>query len=261
MTNNSSIVKGEGLGQEQRTVRLSYRLEMAHFETKAILNHINKVYQPFFDNPSSMKPGQILFAVVSVENPVKEKLSGCQMKTLIFTLDATDDALSVRERKGMIALCGHRLHRIAAEAFQQDDLLSIEAIVNRVLNGCERTLIRDIKTLKDAGICRSLRSTIKDIGRTISHREMIVKRWLSGIEFSDIARKANHGTGAIANCVEKFKRMICLAKDNHEIKTFAFPVKISVNIAQQYYGFSPRIGAFFSAEGSKNNFNFNTIRL
>jgi len=239
MVNNSSIGKWERLRQKQQDVqfvnRLQAGLNCSPFEAKAILNCVYDVYQPFFDNSASMKPGQILFEVVSVENPAKEKLSDCQMKTVILTLDAGADDLSVREEKGVIGLRRHRLQRIAIEAFQQGGLLTVEDIANRLLNCGERTLIRDIKALKDKGVCLPLRSTIKDMGRAISHREMIVKRWLLGMEFSEISRQTNHSIEAIANYVEKFKRVICLAKDNHEISTIAFLVKISVNLAQQYY--------------------------
>jgi len=114
-------------------------------------------------------------------------------------------------------------------------LLTVEDIANRLLNCGERTVTRDIKALKDKGICLPLRSIIRDMGRSISHREMIVKRWLLGMEFSEIARQTNHSIEAIANYIEKFKRVICLAKDNHEISTIAFLVKISVSLAQQYY--------------------------
>jgi hypothetical protein len=141
----------------------------------------------------------------------------------------------VRECEGVIGLRRHRLQRIAIEAFQQGGLLTVEDIANRLLNCGERTLTRDIKALKDNGISLPLRSTIKDMGRAVSHREMIVKRWLLGMEFSDISRQTNHSIEAIANYIEKFKRVICLAKDNHEITTIAFLVKISASLAQQYY--------------------------
>jgi hypothetical protein len=74
-----------------------------------------------------------------------------------------------------------------------------------------------------------------EAGRSLSHRQMIVKRWLWGMKFSEISRQTNHSIEAIANYVEKFKRGICLAKDNHEINTIAFLVKISASLAQQYY--------------------------
>jgi transposase len=150
-------------------------------------------------------------------------------------LDSGADDLAVREKEGVIGLRRHRLERIANEAFQQGGLLTVEDIANRLLNCGERTVTRDIKALKDKGICLPLRSIIRDMGRSLSHREMIVKYWLLGMEFSEISRRTNHSIEAIANYVEKFKRVICLAKDNHEISTIAFLVKISVSLAQQYY--------------------------
>jgi len=239
MINNSSITKFERLRQKQQDVQFTNQLQAglncSFFESKAILNCVYEVYQPFFDNSASMKPGQILFEVVSVENSAKKKLSACQMKSVVLTLDAGISDLSVRQESGVIGLRRHRLERIANECFQQGGLLTVEDIANRLLNCGERTLVRDIKALKEQGICLPLRSTIKDMGRSISHREMIVKCWLQGMELSLISRQTNHSIEAIANYVEKFKRVICLAKDNHEIATIAFLVKISVTLAQQYY--------------------------
>ena len=239
MINNSSIGKWERLSQKQQDVQFVNRLQAgmncSPFEAKAILNCVYEVYQPFFDNSSSMKPGQILFEVVSVENSAKEKLSDCQMKTVVLTLDDGQADLSVRQNKGVIGLRRHRLQRIATEAFQQGGLLTVEDIANRLLNCGERTVTRDIKTFRDIGISLPLRSTIKDMGRSITHRELIVKHWLGGMEFSEISRRTNHSIEAIASYVEKFRRVICLAKDNHEISTIAFLVKISAKLAQQYY--------------------------
>ena len=239
MINNSSITKFERLRQKQQDVQFTNQLQAglncSPFESKAILNCVYEVYQPFFDNSASMKPGQILFEVVSVENSAKKKLSACQMKSVVLTLDAGTSDLLVRQESGVIGLRRHRLERIANECFQQGGLLTVEDIANRLLNCGERTLVRDIKALKEQGVCLPLRSTIKDMGRSISHREMIVKYWLQGMEFSLISRQTNHSIEASANYVEKFKRVICLAKDNHEISTIAFLVKISVNLVQQYY--------------------------
>jgi transposase len=239
MINNSSLSKWERLRQKQQDVQFINRLQAgmncSPFEAKAILNCVYEVYQPYFDNTASMRPGQVLFEVVSIENSAKEKLSNCQMKTVVLTLDSGADDLAVREKEGVIGLRRHRLERIANEAFQQGGLLTVEDIANRLLNCGERTVTRDINALKDKGISLPLRSVIRDMGRSISHREMIVKYWLLGMEFSEITRRTNHSIEAIANYVEKFKRVICLAKDNHQIATVAFLVKISVSLAQQYY--------------------------
>ena len=64
------------------------------------------------------------------------------------------------------------------EAFQQGGLLTVEDLANRLLNCGQRTLSRDLKALKARQITLPLRSTIKDMGRAISHRTLIVQQWL-----------------------------------------------------------------------------------
>lgn len=239
MINNSSLHKWDRLKQKQLDTQFINRLQAgmncSMFEAKAILNAVYEVYQPFFDNSAGLRPGQICFEVVTIENSPKTKLKDCQMKTVILTLDAGAEDLEVRRGRDVTGLRRHRLCRISHEAFQQGGLLTVEDLANRLLNCGERTLVRDIKALKQEGIILPLRSTIKDMGRAITHRELIVKEWLEGKEFSQIARSCSHSIDAIANYVDKFRRVVCLAKDNHEIKTIAFLVKISESLAQQYY--------------------------
>jgi DNA-directed RNA polymerase specialized sigma24 family protein len=57
----------------------------------------------------------------------------------------------------------------------------------------------------------ALRSTIKDMGRSISHRAMIVEQWLKGKEYSEISRNTHHSVAAVKNYIQKFKRVVGLA--------------------------------------------------
>lgn len=239
MVNNSSLQKWERLKQKQLDTQfintLSQGMNCSMFEAKAILNAVYEVYHPFFDNSSTMRPGQILFEVVSVENGPQKKLSDCKMVSVILTLDAGGKDLAIRQERGVIGLRRHRLQRITNEAFQQGGLLTVEDIANRLFNCGEKTLSRDIKAFKEQSIVLPLRSTIKDMGKSITHRTLIIKEWLLGKEYSEIARKTNHSIEAVANYVDKFKRVVCLAKDNHEINTIAFLVKLSPSLTGQYY--------------------------
>jgi hypothetical protein len=157
------------------------------------------------------------------------------MVSVILTLDAGEEDLQVKEHQGVQGLRRHRLQRIVNEAFQQGGLLTVEDIANRLLNCGERTICRDIKAFKDQDIVLPLRSVIRDMGKSVTHRSMIVKEWLSGKEYTEIARATNHSIDAVANYVDKFKRVICLAKSNYEIKTIAFLVKLSPSLTQEYY--------------------------
>ena len=239
MINNSSKHKWERLQQKEldgQFVNAIIRgMNCSEFEAKGILNTVYEVYKPFFDESASLLPGQMLFEAVSIENGPKEKLSECNMITLTLTVDAGSGDLKIRETEGVIGLRLHRLQRICNEAFQQGGLLTVEDIANRLLNCGERTVCRDIKTLKDKGIVLPMRSTIKDMGRTLTHRVIIVKEWLLGKEYSSIARKTNHSIESVKNYIDKFKRVICLAKENYEFHTIAFLVKLSKPLVEEYY--------------------------
>lgn len=239
MINNSSLQKWDRLQQKQLDTQfinaLIQGMNCSMFEAKAIMNAVYEVYHPFFDNAASMKPGQILFEVVSIENGPTKKLSECKMISVVLTLDAGKDDLEVKRQQGVIGLRRHRFQRIANEAFQQGGVLTVEDVANRLLNCGERTLCRDIKAFKDQGIVLPLRSIIKDMGKSITHRALIVKEWLLGREYSEIAKRTNHSIEAVSNYIDKFKRVICLAKDNHEVNTIAFLVKLSPQLTQEFY--------------------------
>jgi hypothetical protein len=239
MINNSSMQKWDRLKQKQLDTQfvnsLIQGMNCSQFEAKAILNAVYQTYQPFFDNSGAMKPGQILFEVVSIESGAQKKLSECKMVSVILTLDAGEEDLLIKEQQGVQGLRQHRLQRVVNEAFQQGGLLTVEDIANRLLNCGERTVCRDIKAFKDQDIVLPLRSTIRDMGKSITHRALIVKEWLLGNEYTEIARKTHHSIDAVANYIDKFKRVVCLAKNNYELKTVAFLVKLSPSLTEEYY--------------------------
>ena len=89
------------------------------FEAKAIMNCGYETYQPFFDNASAMKPVQVLFEAVSIENRPQIRLSECKMVSVILTLDAGEEDLEIRQHSGATGMRRHRFQSIANEAFQQ----------------------------------------------------------------------------------------------------------------------------------------------
>ncbi len=239
MINNSSLQKWDRLKQKQLDNQFINEIKVgmscSDFEAKGILNKVYDVYQPFFDNSGSLRSGQILFQVVSVEAGVSRKLSECPQKTVVLTLDYGEEDLIVREKEGVDGLRRYRLLRICEEAFQQGGILTVEDIANRLLNCGQATISRDIKAFKDQGIILPLRSTIKDMGRSLSHRTMIVKEWLLGNEYYKISKKTHHSIQSVKNYVDKFKRVISLAKENYDFHTIAFLIKLSSPLVEEYY--------------------------
>lgn len=238
MINNSTPGKWDRLMSKQLDSQFQndiiHGLNCSPFEAKAILDTVHKVYSDFFNTSGALRPGQIQFVVTGIENGPSKCLKEAQMVTVTLTLDAGNEDLEIKKENGVIALRRHRLQRICNEVIMQGGVLTVEDLANRILNCGERTLVRDIKALKDEGIILPLRSTIKDMGRSLSHRVIIVEKWLNGFEYSQISKSTNHSINAVANYIRKFKQVISLAEENYEVHTIAFLAQISRPLTEEY---------------------------
>jgi hypothetical protein len=238
MKNNTSLQKWNRLrvknldSQFEREILTG--LDCSPIEAKALVDVVHRIYGRYFDTSGTQKPGQILFEVISETSSPPTSLKESPLVEVLLTLDAGLEDLDIKERLGVTALRRHRLQRISIEAYQQGGLLTVEDIANRLLNCGERTISRDISALKERGIILPLRSTVKDMGRSISHRVSIVKQYLLGKEYSEIGRITNHSVMSVGNYIEKFKRVIALLNDGYNKKTISFLVKLSNPLVEEY---------------------------
>jgi len=239
MINNSSLKKWERLSQKHLDQQFRHEivegLQCSPFEASAIMDTVYQVYAPYFETSGTLKPGQILFQVVSVEAPANKPLSDCKQVTVTLTLDGGMEDLEVRKSGGVPALRRHRIERMCTEAFQQGGLLTVEDLANRLLNCGQRTLARDLQVFWRKKVVLPLRSTIKDMGRSISHRELIIEQWLKGKEYSEISGDTHHSVRSVQNYVSKFKRVIALAQEGYDVHTIAFLVKLSAPLVESYH--------------------------
>jgi hypothetical protein len=238
MINNSSLQKWDRLQRKQLSQQFVSQiitgLNCSPFEAAAVLETVEQVYGSYFQNNGTLKPGQLLMTVVSASAPPQLPLAECPMVSVRLTLDAEQEDLAVRQQQGLIALRQHRLERLCREAYQQGGLLTLEDLAYRLLNTSVRTLSRDLAALRRQEIILPLRSTIKDMGRSITHRVLIVKQWLQGRSYSEIARSCCHSVDAVGNYVEKFKRVVMLSHQSFETASIGFVVRLSVGLVEEY---------------------------
>lgn len=239
MINNTSPGRWDRLSQKQLDTQFSNEiirgLQCSPFEAGGILEAVYRVYSPLFETSGALKPGQILFQAVCLEASPAAPLSECPQLTVTLTLDGGAEDLEVRREGGVEALRRHRLQRMAVEAFQQGGLLTLEDLAYRLLNCGLRTLSRDLTALRRGGVTLPLRSTVKDMGRSISHREEIVRQWLRGKEYSEAARDTCHSVASVRNYVGKFKRAVALMHEGYDVHTIGFLVKLSPPLVEAYH--------------------------
>lgn len=238
MLNNSSHQKWARL--EKKSLDNQFMNEIisgmncSPFEAKAALDTVHKVYGDFFETAESLAPGKTKFIVVSAEDSPAKSLKEAKKVSVVLTINDDGEDLGTKQKGGCVRLRQHRLQRICNEAFMQGGLLTVEDIANRIFCCGERTIVRDLQELREQGVFVPLRSTIKDMGRTLSHRSLIVGKWVQGHEYSEIARETNHSVSAVSNYVHKFKQAVALMKDGYDVHTIAFLVKVSKRLAEEY---------------------------
>lgn len=209
-------------------------LDCSRFEAQAILETVYKVFGPYFDSSPTLKPGQVLFTAISEDTAPNVQLNHARYVTVALTLDAGSDDLHIRRELGVPGLRRARMQRMSIEAFQQGGLLTVEDLAHRLLNCGERTISRDLAELENEGILLPLRSMVKDMGRALSHRELIIAQWLAGKEYSEIAHATHHSIAAVQNYVHAFKRIAALVDEGYDVHTISFLVKVSASLAEAY---------------------------
>lgn len=211
-------------------------LDCSFFEAKALVQIVKQVYFPFFQDNSveCMRPGQFIVQAIDLDEPAGKPIMKCKFKNIILTLDNGADDLNLRQCKGIVVLRRERIKRVAREAFEQGCILTAEDLAYKILNAGYRTIVRDLEALRKSGSFIPLRSTQKDIGRTTTHKEQIVRLWLQGYEPAYISRAANHSVEAVSKYLEPFKRVTALTLEGRDKTSIAFLVGISKNLVDKY---------------------------
>ncbi len=238
MINNTSFEKWQRLAQKKLDQQFKQRmiegLNCSLFEATAIVDAMHEIYDTYMQASTDVESGQMRLTVVSEEAPPNKKLSESKQVTVVLTIYDAEKDLQIKKEGGSVALRRHRIRRLCREAYQQGGLLTVEDLANRLLGCGERTISRDLQALREEGVVPPLRSTVKDMGRAVSHRELIVEKWLEGKEYTEIARESYHNIDAVQNYVSKFKKTLVLTHEGFDPEDIAFVVGLSKKLVKSF---------------------------
>ena len=212
---------------------IMHGMNCSPFEAQAICEKVQEVYAPLMETTEALKPGQLRLSVIAATVAPNTPLAQAQQCLVTLTLDAGAEDRDIRQQGGVIALRRHRFVRVCEEAFQQGGLLTLEAIAD-LFNCAVRTLVDDLAAVRSQGNTPPLRSTVKDMGRAITHRRLIVEKWLAGQEYTEIARASYHSVASVANYVDKFKRCAALFAAEFDVDTVALVARLSPSLVRAY---------------------------
>jgi hypothetical protein len=226
-------LRAKNLDQQFRN-RIEHGMGCSPFVSESICTVVKEIYMPLLNSPSNLQPGQMLLTCLNQSNGPAVPVKDAKMTTVTLTIDGGAQDIDIRTKHGIEALRQHRILRLCAEAHSQGGLLTVEDLAHRIFNIGERTIHRDLAILRNKNEWPALRSTIKDIGRTVTHRALLIRHWLTGDELSDLQRKYNHSLSAIENYISTFKRVVVLQHQNYSVEDSAYLLKISQALVTAY---------------------------
>jgi hypothetical protein len=207
------------------------------FETKAIVNVLHEVFDPFLDQAGALAPpGKITLVAVSAEEPAGKSVAACAKVTVCLSLHRGADDDRLLADQGPTAWRRARLPDLCQQALAQGALLTREDLAHHVFFVGARTISRDLAALRQQQPepVLPLRSTVQDIGPLLSHRVQIVRLALEGKTTSQICDIMRHSPSAVANYLTTFTRCLWLERQGLQVGQIAFLVRRGKKLVRQY---------------------------
>ena len=175
--------------------------------------------------------GEMTFLAVSTDAPPGRALAACEQVRVSLTLDSPDDLEALRQ--GVAALRRTKIQRFTREARDQGALLTQEDLA-RLLCCSRSTIKRDIAHLRGEGVDVPTRGQMKDVGRGLSHKTLIVRDWLAGYSFSEIERRRRQTLPSIKRYCRDYQRVTRLHTDDLTVEEIRVTTGLSARLIREY---------------------------
>jgi hypothetical protein len=219
--------------------QLQNEFDCSPFESRAILDTMHATFEPVWQSPANLKPGQMCVLAIAANEPPGKPLVECQFKPIVITLHSSEDETfrqTLSGRQVIPELRRAKLCRIAAEAVAQDAYLTVEDVANRILHCGERTLEHDLQVLRQHGQVVPLRGQQADIGRGVSHKVQVVALALQRKLPSEIARRLHHDLRSVERYLADFAAIARLLAEGWPVETISFVRRVSLALVREYQG-------------------------
>ena len=153
--------------------------------------------------------GQITYQAIDIDEPPGKPLEGCRKVAVQLTVFDQADA-EVLAREGPVGLRRVRVYRLVNEALMQGGALSQEDLACLLGIGL-RSVKRIFAHYRQKGIRLPSRGELKDMGRGVSHKVPVIRRYVQDLSLSEISRAlGDHGIQSMARYLRHFALVMIL---------------------------------------------------
>lgn len=179
------------------------------------------------------QPGQVTYMAIAFDEPPGKPLRLCRRVPVHLTLLADEDG-QVWAKDGPIALRQIRVHRLTYEALMQGGALSQEDLAC-LLNVSLKTIKRIFAFYRNDDQRLPSRGEIQDMGRGVSHKLPIIRKYIQDLSFSRISLElGRHGIASMARYLRHFALVMILEDRGLAPAQMQSIINISENLIDQY---------------------------
>lgn len=179
------------------------------------------------------QPGQITYQAIAVDEPPGKALRACRKVAVHLTVFAPEDG-QTWAGAGAEALRRERVRRLVYEALVQGGALSQEDIAC-ILSIGRKTVQRIFAWYREQGQRLPSRGEIQDMGRGVSHKVPVIRRYVQDLSFTHISRElGNHGIDSMARYLRHFALVMVLEVRGLSPEQMQSVIGISSNLVNEY---------------------------
>jgi biotin operon repressor len=177
--------------------------------------------------------GQITYQAIDIGEPPGKPLEDCRKVAVQLTLFDQADA-ELLARAGPVGLRRVRVYRLVNESLMQGGALSQEDLAC-LLGISLRSIKRIFAHYRQQGIPLPSRGELKDMGRGVSHKIPVIRRYVQDFSLSEISRAlGDHGIQSMARYLRHFALVLILEDRGLSPEQMQSVIGISSNLIEQY---------------------------
>ena len=206
----SSAPSGKGIhGAIKHLLEEQYAFVGGDRVQDMLIEDLIQIFQQYSRDPWNLEVGQTLwFAVHMDEKPGPGKtLSKMRDVPTILSITHEEDKQMRINGYSHQEIRRYRVARLLKEAYAQKGVLT-QADVAELIGVSAGTIGKDIKSYQsEQGIILPYRGTIHDIGPSLTHKKVIIEKFIQGIPTPDISRMTQHTEEACDRYIKAFKKV------------------------------------------------------
>ncbi len=196
-----------------------------------------ELFEQYAPDWEKIQPQQIVWlAVDASDGPAYSKtVADILHKSVILDLWNREEIEQLADGAKAKTLLPQRVARLCQQTYQQGGLRTMTDL--SLLLGVSNSTVRHaVQSWEEAhGDLLPTRSTIHDLGTTISHKRQIVGLHLQGYFTSEIARATNHDPQNVDRYLRGFERVYNMAKDRAHFNRICFLIDLSPRLVKEYF--------------------------